>query len=792
MSKVVGEKSNYVLTPISSAAYNKGVSLAGGFSAVGNISKKAIITLLTFVILLSGIVVGTAQTSKAANADMLSDWFCNSGFNSAPYDKNGRGSTETSPEQSIGSVFGLDYAVADKKLTAYEKFGGRGTNYTTWRSLTNTDGNAGKDVTYTKWDGSATVEGGTIAKNSPYWSANLSECLGATGGFITGVSNFELGITEIGTAFINTIYVVAFYASNAVFAGMYTVIDGIVIKLRDTLFIPFVELFVILGALWMAWQGLVKRKSTEALTGAIWMIGAAVAGGILLSNPSYIPATTTFITTQLNGTVSNIITGAAADSSASNKALCSVDAPLDVTDNTDAGKEVKYSVDTAARQTQCSIWYNLVYVPWVVGQYGVAPTEVSDNAKNITEIKPGTVSANIVSGIPVTLGNYKVPTDQLSWPLLQLNAQADNPDLHLGLNNDGSDPNAPTSAQQYLLSVNSAAANHELAQVRNSEWAGQGTLTRLNAAGASMWAMLGTGILVVVFGFEMLALQLSMVFLVLMMPIFLLVGVHPGMGRRISMRWLELLTNITIKQVMLGVLLSVFLLFYALVMGSGIWLIQNILIIAITIVGLSYKSKMMGLFANVDFGGDKSLQEPGAGASQGAKRLLAAGAGAAVGAVAAGAGAAALAPAAAGMASSVTGAAVGVDNGQGGATGDTASPTAAVAPTAGNTSAPTVTSSDVEKTRIDNIRKSAIKKGALMGAANGFSSGTLGAAAFTAGNTGYMIGDGAFDNEADYQRNKDQESTNRQMIEEIRKLRETDSATPPSIQEWIEQNRKDS
>jgi hypothetical protein len=784
MRKTAGEKSKYILTPITASSYNRGTKLSNGFSAVQNFSKKATAIFVGFIIAFSGLFIANVQSSQVAHADLISDALCNNLLNGSTYSNYGNGSTFTTPDTSLASVLGSEFvgetlAGEGNKLTAYEKYGTSGTNYTTWKSLTSDSATAqNSDIKFTKWNGGETLTPGKIPTDSGYWSEGIGECTGLSGSIWNGIANVQLTVTELGVTWINMVYFVAFFGSQIVFDGMFNIVEGVVEDLRTSLFIPFIELFIILGALWMFWQGIIKRKSTEAFQGALWMAGAAIAGGILLANPGAIPTASNLVVSTITSAVNETLTGGAQTAANANKELCSVNGNITVTKTEEVATSVsgdtisteqrnlQQVIPQSARLTQCSIWFNLVYVPWVVGQYGISPTDSSSGEILNQDSSP--FAASIVEGIPVTLGDKENPIQNASWPVLQLNSQAMNSDLEA----------SGTNPWQYNQSVGSAIAYSQLVETGNTGWAGRSALDRVNVSSASMVAMVGTGLLVVIFSFEMIALKLAMILLLLLMPIFLLVGVHPGIGRRIAMRWLEFLTNITVKQIILAILLSIFLLMYAIIMGSGIWLAQNILIIGVTILGLSYKGKIMNIFAEVDFGGEKRITDPGKDAADGMKRTMSAVVGAAAGAAAAGMS----------VNSGAAVSSIGAAGSKGAAAAGQSSPTSDVSPAkAAASSAITsavkpeskqeasessVTSPSVmSQDQIQSLRKEAIKKGAIMGAMNGFSSGNLQGAVFGATSTGMMVGDQIGDNAKQASASQYQSSVSEKMLEELTTMR---------------------
>lgn len=812
MRKIAGEKSKYILTPITASSYNRGTKLSNGFSAVQNFSKKATAIFVGFIIAFSGLFIANVQSSQVAHADLISDALCNNLLNGSVYGNYGNGSTFSTPTTSLASILGSEFigeSLAGKgnKLTAYEKYGTSGTDYTTWKSLTSDSGKAQDgEVNFTAWNSESTSSA-KVPEDSVYWSDGIGECTGLSGSIWNGIANMQLTITELGVTWINMIYFTAFFGSELVFNGMFNIVSGVVEDLRTSLFIPFIELFVILGALWMFWQGIIKRKSTEAFQGALWMAGAAIAGGILLSNPSAIPMASNLVINSITGAVNDTLTGSAQYSANGNKELCRVNGDITIQQTEEVvtsfkGGNISTEEDTisqvvkgSARLTQCSIWFNLVYVPWVVGQYGVSPTDTDGKAVlSLTTNSPvytdnGSFASSLVENIPLTLGTGNpVLGEDRNWALLQLNSQAMNDDLTAGEN---------LTPWKYNQVVGSAAAYSQLVERDNDGWAGRTAIDRVNVSSASMVAMAGTGLIIVIFSFEMIALKLALLLLLLLMPIFLLVGVHPGIGRRIAMRWLEFLTNITIKQIILSILLSIFLLMYAIIMGSGIWLVQNILIIGVTILGLSYKGKIMNIFAEVDFGGEKRITDPGKDAADGMKRTLSAVVGAAAGAAAAGmsvnSGAAVSAIGATGKGAAAAGQSAPTSDVSPAKVATASAVTSAVKPESKKESSETSGSSPyvMSPDQIQSLRKEAIKKGAIMGAMNGFSSGNLQGAVFGATSTGMMVGDQIGDNAKQASLSQYQSSVSEKMLEELTTMRREQMSqfnTPPPQPRFVDKD----
>lgn len=782
MSERIREKSRYNLdfTSASLASPNT-TGVQGGFSNFSNISKKVVTILLTALIILTGLFVANIQNAQSASAGPLEDWTCGN-FAHGVFETTGRGTTMSDPEMSIVSAFGLmnDLQGTDK-LTAYEMFGTAGTNFTVWRSQ-NREGIKDSDkITYTSPDKTMTQL--DIPKSSPYWSQDFIECTGISGSLGNGVANFLLSTTEIGVTIINFVYGVATDSSSVV-DPFYGEINKVIKSLQDSLYTPFITLIIMLGALWMGWQGLVKRRSTEAFQGALWMVGAAIGGALLFLNPSFIPNTANTIVSAFTQGVSSAITSNTVSNI--NNDLCTVDEGVE-------GFATKDS-----RIMQCAIWYNILYTPWVVGQFGTSPS--AGDEKSLEILGGGGVAGEhglteqtltMVDKIDIYLGDSKpIDNSQKTWPLIQLNAQALTANFIKAGDAEQKDLYARASA--------TAVAYQQLAVNDNGTiWKGNDAFPRITTAGTSIIAMLATAILVIMFSIMIMVYEFSTIFLMLLMPIFLLIGVHPGFGRRIAMRWLEMLANLTVKRIIVVIMLAIFVMLYAVIMSmTQIWYIQNLLIVVVTIVGLSYRKKIMNAFADLDFGGDKQAFKSNEGGGVG-KKVIGAAVGAGASMLAAGTVLKTLAPAA-GAAAGAVGGAGSTAAGVASTAATTVAPRPTVAPsgtpsaggpvstpstTPSAASTPTVTPSrnpleqqpatnpnaaaEAQK-KIDDIKKKTLKNAAIQGAVQGFTGGAKGAV-LGASLTGMQMADNAHDNEVARQENEKRDAREAERSEMMRR-----------------------
>lgn len=646
MSTFTREKSRFNIVSASPNFAAPGLTgMRAGFSKINQMSHKVFAIILIGLVVATGLFVGNIQTSAAANAGPFEDWTCDI-YRGPLYDKQGWGTTANVPETSISnSIANLVDLANNNRLTAYEMYGTAGTNYTMWHSVDREDLDDSQAVGYTYADGTES-KGYNVPKTSAYWANNWMDCTGATGVIGNGIANVLLSGTEVGVSILNFIYGLAFDGPKFMLIPFYQQVNLVIADLKDTLYLPFAVFMVMIGALWMAYIGLWKKRTTEAFQGSLWMIGSAMGGIFLLSNPAVIPDAADQLVGGITVGVGDTLTRNATNNI--DNVMCRTGAPLQAFDP--MGGTETYVISDTSRKMQCAIWYNLVYTPWVVGQFGASPSGVdADSLAIIGNSGNDEMSNGMLDRINIAFGDGKgISRSDKTWPLVQLNSQA----MNQNISNQGN-----AGEQSVYVQASGAAVAYQQLVVnadQGSTWNGMNPLNRITVAGTSLLAMLCSAILILIFSVLMITYQVTMVFLMLMMPFFLLIGVHPGMGRRIALRWLEMVMNLAIKRIMVSVLLGVFMLLYALIISSAsIWFVANTLILAVTIVGLSYRGKIMNTFANVDFGGDKSFGGNSDGgdnkAINFAKKAAGAAVGAGVGAIAAGSIVKDMSPGAAGL-----------------------------------------------------------------------------------------------------------------------------------------------
>ena len=459
------------------------------------------------------------------------------------------------------------------KITAYEKYGVSGLNWTVWRGPV--DKGAASEAFKKDYSDS-----------NAYWANG--DCIPVPEIITAGASNFLFALSKISVFVSGLVYQTAFETVGNAITPMQEQIAQVINPdsgqggLKDTLYLDFIIPIIMLSALYLGWVGLVKRKSSEALTSAVWMIGSAITGLVLLINPMIIPNASNSVVKNVTEGVMGGITGATTNglSEVGGTNLCSIDGGGDKTRN-------------IVRLVQCSLWYSFLYVPWSTGQYGYSPSDPA-GAELLGQ------NSDFLGGVSLDAqgkGNDATPKN---WPIYQLDQQVYSLD-------QTSKDEAWSKIPQGMLGEPSNGNG----SIENTVWKGDGTTSLISKALFSMIASIGAGLMIFILGMYMIVMEIGLIILMMLAPLFFLIGVHPGFGRRMALKWVETVISLTLKRVVLSVLLAVMITFYSIVIqipeSTLPWFGTVIMIIAISIAGLKYKDTLTDMFNQIDIGGGGAM-----------------------------------------------------------------------------------------------------------------------------------------------------------------------------------------
>jgi len=394
-----------------------------------------------------------------------------------------------------------------------------------------------------------------------YWSATNLQCSDMTSLIGNNVAGMVFDVAKSIDRVTITVYEAA--AGEGILSWLQRVTDTLITSLGKAIYFPYLAVVVILGAIWLAWQGLIRKRATRTVEGTVWMIAACAAAIFLIGKP----ADVTGVGRGVSDGVSQALNVAFAKLPSPGPTSC---LPLQKGDPQVQPSTYSYtSGSTVVDQNADELWTVLVCKPWLVGEFGTSVYSTKGS-------KPTAVNTYGRA----LLWSQAIAVNEKATPALIQAKQA----AYAGI---------ATSIQ-----TNDPA---DYALFQGKQWT-----TRLEVAFAALFAALVAGVLVLLISVTLILLKLSFLLLLIVGPFFLLVGAHPGFGRIVALRWIELLIGVLLKQAALALVLSVLLYCYTLIMGASDavlpWALKILMIALVTVAAFIYRKPFQHLFSAVGYG----------------------------------------------------------------------------------------------------------------------------------------------------------------------------------------------
>jgi hypothetical protein len=394
-----------------------------------------------------------------------------------------------------------------------------------------------------------------------YWAATNLQCSDMTSLIGNNVASMVFDIAKSIDRVTITVYQSA--AGEGILSWLTSVVDKLISSLGNAIYFPYLAAVVIIGAIWLAWQGLIRKRATRTIEGTIWMVVACVAAIWLIGRPADF--------TGAGAAVSNGI------SQSLNTAFSKLPAPsqsncLPVGHNDPQVQSANFNFSSGngiVAQNADELWTVLVCKPWLAGEFG-------------------TTAFGATAGSQTPVNTYG---RQLLW------AQA--------IATNEKPTNALIQAKQSTYSGIAASIQQKYPGIYPL-FQGQQWTTRLEIAFAALFAAAIAGVLVLLIAVTLILLKLGFLLLLVVGPFFLLIGTHPGFGRVVALRWFEMLVGVLLKQAAVALVLSVLLYAYSLIMGTSDaalpWALKILMIALVTIAVFIYRRPFQHLFSAVGYG----------------------------------------------------------------------------------------------------------------------------------------------------------------------------------------------
>ncbi|WP_063819410.1 type IV secretion system protein [Herbidospora cretacea] len=332
------------------------------------------------------------------------------------------------------------------------------------------------------------------------------------------------------------------------------VVDDIVTNLADAMYWPYLRPIVIIAAIWLAWYGLLRKRATTTAEAVVWMVLAVTVATWFFSRPQDLTGVGKTITDKTTEIVNSAFAGLPGAGGAS----CLP--PKDAAQGTPVtGGGYGQPGTPGVAQNADALWSTLVCKPWLMGNFG---------------------TADPASPIVAAYGAELLKTQALD-ATEQRAQQSPAGDAHQRAYEEKIANPLRTSPSFYLL--------------QGKDWT-----SRLGVAIGAFIAAMVAGVLIFLVAVSLLVLKVGFLLLLIMGPIFLLIGVHPGTGRIIAMRWVEMLVGTLLRQAVLALVLGVLVYGYALIISTPLpWGMQIMFMALLTLAVFFYRRPFQHLFSSL-------------------------------------------------------------------------------------------------------------------------------------------------------------------------------------------------
>ncbi|MFF3847087.1 hypothetical protein [Streptomyces sp. NPDC002328] len=387
-------------------------------------------------------------------------------------------------------------------------------------------------------------------------------------------------------------------------AGLYEGRDSVVTTLKENVLRPAVPVMIVLVGLWVftKWR---KGDMREVWAGVSWSALTIVAVTAFLTGGNYdkfVSTSDSYIARANSALTETVLAGVSGET----QSPCDLD---------------KGAYNRGLRISSCAMYDTLVFRPWALGQFG-------DPGKNCIFKKEG--GGEVRNGVCLPAENNKT----CEWGkgarcedlrVIQLVAQSKtNKDAFSGKNLDKFKNDWIPIRQQIAGGKDKGddVPDMHVYPVAFNDWAGKSAGGRVGLAFYSLIAALIVGLMVVVLSALTLLWHAVTLILVILLPLVATIGIHPSQ-QKLMKSWLETFIHSFVLRAGFGVILTVLLVLYQMILPAKIALGTQLLMLLLVTVAIvmMLKKLLAGNFTPQVAGGEDLLGVRDAANATGAKAL---------------------------------------------------------------------------------------------------------------------------------------------------------------------------
>lgn len=447
---------------------------------------------------------------------------------------------------------------------------------------------------------------------------NIGRCM--TKDIVSGGPNFILGfaswITKLARQMTSKMFSANLICTNGntsgcipllgVIGGEGTSGGGIIGSLRDSVFAPLAVVAFLFVAGWVAYKGLIKREFRVSLMGVLWAVGVFLIGGIALQVPGLLAGAPQTI----NSTISTCIVGAMNGQSCINGNVTAPSSLVAEECRSDANATGNEGAELAVNAMSCSIWKSFVLDAWSRAEFGYSYSDLylsnppadgtiwegtpDDISPYAVSLQSATSSNDVKNGTIVTSGGTPI----YNLALYQLYIST-----NMKYTGDSQYTDSGEDLRWYNIIV--PAAKDTTMWSRWSPSDGSGAI-RIAIAMSAVVVATAVSISLILFSFWGLVYIFAGTILMAFAPLFLLIAIEPGKGRRIFLGWLETVISSILKFMASALFVIVAISLYAAILNSTDNYVSGFIGTMIMVgVMFMYRKEIVNLMGMTSLGGQK-------------------------------------------------------------------------------------------------------------------------------------------------------------------------------------------
>lgn len=407
--------------------------------------------------------------------------------------------------------------------------------------------------------------------------------------FANTAANASLTVASTVTRFSNTMLGLAFTPILDAL-GLRDTIVGLIEAFRDSMFMPLAVLVAAFGAISILWRAIRSGAYASGLSSFLYIVVAFMVSVIVLAKPAMAVKAVDEAPVMIENSILGALFGDGADDK-----LCTISGTPTVSP-TSGGKDIdgstNFDANMSTRVLMCENWRAFVFTPWVYGQWGTGWESLYANGYGDGSGTKSLKNTNqaLVGNAAVNFGDGNVINN---WATYQLSTMT----VGTSTTADTSRPTGIVNKNFYRLvdlqmgPNNGAGTDATYAESWSKVNGDTGAAMLLAPVAAVMGAIVVAG-----YSFAKIELVITSIFLLTILPLMLLMGIHPTFGRQKLKAYGGTLVGLMIQRILLTILLGfLFKFLFAAASVSTSYLLVAVFTIILSALFIGYRKELLGL-----------------------------------------------------------------------------------------------------------------------------------------------------------------------------------------------------